>query len=205
MTQNLGIDTTVDVTPYLDCLRGSGVTFVCRYVNPIWVSRGLTREEGLSISNAGLSIVALYEWGAASYSASYFTRHHGQLDAERAFARAQQVGIPGGKPIYFAVDMYVDQQDLQAVDDYFDGVGEELRALGRSGPTYAVGAYGGYLTVAHLRETGRARYVFQTYAWSQGRIVQDVNLYQEQNDVWICGFPNDRDISHGDGGGFKIE
>ncbi|MDA8346919.1 MAG: DUF1906 domain-containing protein [Thermaerobacter sp.] len=201
---NLGIDTTMNVTPYLSCLRAAGVTFVCRYVNPAWVSFGLSRIEAMQITQAGLSTVALYEWGTTSYTAGYFTDHQGQLDAERAFASARNVGIPGGRPIYFTVDMPVSQGDLPAIGAYFDGVSAELAALGKDGPNYAAGAYGSYATVSYLRKTHRAAYLFQTYAWSDGRVLSGVNLLQELNNTNLCGFPNDRDVSWGNGGGFKV-
>ena len=204
MVPNTGIDTTANVTPYLGCLRDAGVTFICRYLNPLGVSVGLSRREGIAITRAGLSIVALFEWGTISYTRSYFTYARGQSDARLAFSSAKNIGVPAGRPIYFTVDMDATAPDLPAIGAYFHGVHDELLALGRTRPTYLVGAYGSYRTLSYLRSVHAADYLFQTYAWSGGQVLAGVNLLQEEDDTHICGFANDRDVSWGDGGGFEI-
>ena len=206
---NLGIDTSDDVSSYLSCLAGQGVTFVARYLNPAGSTPvGLTNQEALNISNTQvgsgyMSVVSLYEWGTTNYTVNYFTPAQGTTDAKNAYTRAQQIGMPTGvAPIYFCVDYDASSSDLSAINSYFEAINAYFDTF--NPVPYGVGVYGSFLVVSSVYNSGWASYAYQTYAWSNGQQFASNNLYQDQNGLNLCGFTNDGDLSYGDGGGWRI-
>jgi hypothetical protein len=106
----------------------------------------------------------------------------GARAAEQAAAHARSCGMPDGRPIYFALD--VDPASLTslqwlAVEQFIDAA---AGAIGRD----AVGVYGGYAAIERL-VPARARWGWQTYAWSGGRWSTKAQLTQYRNGVALAG------------------
>jgi hypothetical protein len=165
-----GVDYSWD-RPNLGCLAASGKRFVVRYLTRDTTGKALTQGEAAAILAAGLRLVVLFEDSASRASQGIDA---GRQDAQFAQQQLVACGGPANAPIYFAVD-----QDVQpsVVQPYFDGVVSELGSA-------RTGVYGSYAVCAGVQSVGLR---FQTYAWSGGRVLPGVDLYQHQNGVQLCG------------------
>ncbi|MDI3298277.1 MAG: DUF1906 domain-containing protein [Bacillota bacterium] len=184
----LGLDYAYRVPPAtLAEVRRAGVSFVCRYIAPETMKKTLTADEAREIDAAGLNIVSVWETTARR---ALQGAPAGEADARTALAVARAAGQPPGTPIYFAVDTDVRlDADLLSVESY-------LRAAGRAlAGQYPVGVYGSALVVEAMIDRKAALYAWQTAAWSHGRVSPVADLYQAQNGVNWCGFPNDLDYA----------
>ena len=88
--------------------------------------------------------------------------------------------MPGGRPIYFAVDFDAQPYQQGTVDAYFQGVASVI-GLGRTG------AYGGYGLVARSFDDGVISWGWQTYAWSYGNWDARAQLRQTLNGITAAG------------------
>jgi hypothetical protein len=79
---------------------------------------------------------------------------------------------------------------VPAVSAYFDGV---LSVMGFD----RTGIYGGIYICDQVYSHHRARWMWQTYAWSRGSLHPAANIYQYQNDVTIGGARVDMDKAFG--------
>ena len=145
--------------PDLAALAKAGKAFVCRYLSRDGSGKNLTAAEAAKLSAAGLSIVVVWEDGKDRALAG---RAAGARDAREAARQAEVCGMPGGRPIYFAVDFDATAGQLPEVLAYLDGAAS---VLGRG----RVGVYGGIRTVAAALDGGHAALAWQTYAWSGGQ------------------------------------
>ncbi|MCL6597921.1 MAG: DUF1906 domain-containing protein [Alicyclobacillus macrosporangiidus] len=164
-------------------LRSLGVRAVFRYLGN-W-SKSLTAAEVQAIHGAGLSILPI--WESNPTSASYFTRAQGQQDAQAAAASAQSLGIPKDTTIWYVVDYNAQTGDLPAIDAYVDG-------LVSANTGYGIGVYGSAAVVAHLQAGGKVQKLWQTYAWSHGRLTSGVAAYQYANEVTLAGVSVDLNV-----------
>jgi V8-like Glu-specific endopeptidase len=141
------------------------ISFVLRYL-----MREMSLAETTALSNAGLQLVSCYEANPADPPITIYTRSKGQQDAKRAFAKAQQVGQPGGTPIYFAIDQ--DPEDhRQIILDYFQGIQEgcaqylaDMQAQGTPATVYDIGVYGSGCVLDWCKDQGIATWFWQSFA-----------------------------------------
>lgn len=156
-----GIDTIETITPdAAKTLIAEEYSFVGRYVVPetgLLKQKALTAVEAKTIHDAGLSILCIYETSAerAKKGASA-----GKADGESAKKRAQELGIPKGTVIYFAVDYNAPKSDYDAIKAYF-------KAAKDAAAPYLTGVYGSQNVCSALAFEGLAGY-YQCYAWSNG-------------------------------------
>lgn len=205
---SLGVDCFSPVSSTtVSCLSSNGYSFVCRYycasnTNP----KLLKHDEAKLISDGGLSVVTVYE--DYNNSVSYFDYNQGYAQCNNAIGKAELVGQPYNTTIYFAVDFDATTSDLPAIKEYFRGVSAAMTYYHQvNGGRWDIGVYGSYFVVSNIYGLYGVYRTWQTYAWSNGQIYLNYNIYQFQNDVTICSSSFDKDQSNPNGntiGGFKI-
>jgi hypothetical protein len=176
----LGLDYAWD-RPDPHCLASSGYRFVSRYISYDTTGKNLTATEAGALHGAGLDIVLNWEWQKYNAREGYAT---GGKHGRDANAFAAHVGAPGNLPIYFSVDFDAQPHELVAVAEYFRAVGVII-GINR------VGVYGGYNTIDYLYKHGRAKWFWQTYAWSGGRVHSAAHVLQYSNNHVVCGGKGD--------------
>src|SRR5262245_18859177 len=170
------------------CLRNFGARFVCRYLAPpgsIYDWKRLTSGEVERITQAGLGLVLVFESSAARARGG---RPAGKADSATARDAVIRLGLPPGAPVYFAVDFDATPGDQAAINAYLDGAAE---VIGRN----RVGIYGGFYPVRRALDAGKARYAWQTYAWSGGQWDPRAHIQQYSNGHRVCGISVDYDRS----------
>jgi hypothetical protein len=163
--------------PDPDGLYADGYRFAGRYVGMGSRDKRLSPDEALALARAGLSIVALCEDATRDPLKGY---RRGQTHATAALMEAAHCAMPPGSPIYFAVDFDVTDSELDDVFEYFAGIGTVM-------PVHTIGVYGGYHTVRSLMDADMAKWGFQTYAWSGGKVATQGHIYQYRNHVSLAG------------------
>ena len=152
--------------------RAQGYTFVARYLSHDG-SKAIGPSEAAATRAAGLDIVVTWEDSAEAALGGYA---QGVADAQVAAAEAAAIGMPAGRPIYFALDFDASAAQQGALDAYFDGVAS---VIGRG----ATGAYGGLGPIQRLFDAGKITWGWQTYAWSGGAWDPRAQLRQVQNGI----------------------
>ena len=139
-------------------LKDEGYVFIGRYLNRREKVRDeLTAAEIEKLNGKGLYIVALYE-AAAGNDINHFTKANGKADAREAVELAENLGVPGGYPIYFCVDTDVLKGQIETnVVPYVQGVLEILEDT-----DYKLGVYGSKAVCKYIRGSYSAteRYMF---------------------------------------------
>ncbi|HUA45454.1 MAG TPA: DUF1906 domain-containing protein [Solirubrobacteraceae bacterium] len=160
--------------------RDVGSSFALRYLSRS-TGKVLTQREVENYRAAGIGVGVVFEDAADNALRGY---DQGKADAEFAFTQAKALGIPAGRPIFFAVDF--DPAGYPSrTDGYFDGV---AAVLGHQG----AGPYGGYEVVKHQFDRGFS-WGWQTYAWSGSELDARAQLYQFSNDHRVAGVGVDYD------------
>lgn len=176
-----GFDYTSEIPTGM--LHSLGCRFVIRYLSrSSW--KVLTKSEAQHLEAAGIGIALVFEDGAKN---AWLGHEQGQSDADFAYRQACDIfgGDRGGK-ITFAVDNPTSGKP-QVTDPYFDGVGSHPKlGKARSGP------YGDVYVVGHQASRGFGA-LFQTYAWSSGRLDGRAQLYQYSNAHTVGGHGVDFD------------
>lgn len=162
-------------------LKAAGKAFAARYVSHT-PSKNVSLAEAADLAAHGVSTVVVWETAANRAGAG---RAAGIADAHDAVAQATAAGMPGDRPIYFAVDW---DADPTVVVGYFQGVASVL-GLPR------VGGYGGYKVIKYLLDHGLITYGWQTAAWSQGKQDPRAHIYQPATGVHINGVACDDDTA----------
>lgn len=148
-----GIDApdAIDVAAHASELKARGINVVgLYYFKSSGFKHLLTRDVSQTVSDAGLSILSVYENGYPT-SAGYFTTATANMDAHTAYARAVAAGQTAGSALYFAVDYDAESSDLSAIDAYFAEVRRTLSVLSS---TFIVGVYGSGRVCSHLHGKG---------------------------------------------------
>lgn len=171
-----GVDYS-DARPNAHALYSAGKHFVCRYVGPGGASKHLTSSEARALSAAGLWIVANAEGSSRGALNGY---SQGVSDAHAALNMANGCGMPSGRPIYFSVDWDVQPWEWSNVKQYFAGVASVL-------PWTQIGIYGGLHACLWAKRDRIAHWFWQTYAWSGGTWMSDVDIQQYHNGVIVAG------------------
>lgn len=169
--------------PGVAALKSAGAEYACRYVSHDRTGKNLTRAEAETLSGAGIWLVVVWETSAAR---ALDGRAAGAADARDAAAQAADCGMPGDRPIYFAVDFDASADQQPEIDAYFDGVAS---VLGRG----RTGMYGGYGPVRRAFDAGKITFGWQTYAWSGGRWDDRAQLQQYSNGHTLNGVSVDYD------------
>ncbi|MDL4774949.1 MULTISPECIES: glycoside hydrolase domain-containing protein [Thermomonosporaceae] len=163
--------------PGAAALKKAGAKFACRYLSHDTTGKNLTQAEANELSAAGLWLVVVWETSA---NRALDGRAAGQADARDAAAQATALGMPGDRPIYFAVDFDASAAQQSAINAYLDGAAS---VIGRG----RVGVYAGYGPTKRAFDAGKITYGWQTYAWSGGKWDSRAQLQQYSNDHTING------------------
>jgi hypothetical protein len=150
----------------------------------------LTAVEAKAIIGAGLGLLTIYESDA---NRALKGAAGGVADVITALQEARIVAQPAGSAIYFAVDFDVQKKDLPTIGEYF-------LAAKKSILPYTIGGYGSYDLCEYLYSIGITN-LWQTYAWSHGKVSAHTNVLQHLNGANVCGISCDLNDSFG-GEGF---
>jgi hypothetical protein len=158
----IGIDAAVPIDQSsAACLVDDGTTFAARYYSSA-PRRAITHQEAVTISNAGLQIVAVFEDNPTTYS--YFSYIRGKQDAATALGLTATIGQPPGSAVYFGIEYDPSVADIQgAISDYFSAVNQ---TFAKAGSKYIVGVYGSGMANKILKEAGLVKFTW--LAASQG-------------------------------------
>lgn len=146
--------------------------FAVRYLFPDGQGgKGLDMSELSDLLSNGIEVPVVYESYAARAKEGFSA---GASDAKTAQAELVRLGMPANMPIYFAVDYDAPESDQGVIDDYLKGCASVI-GIDR------VGVYAGYWIVKRCKENGTAKWLWQTYAWSGGNVLDGIHLYQYKN------------------------
>ena len=164
--------------------KKAGYSFVVRYLSG-GRTKDLTLHEAQELRAVGLDIALV--WEAASASRALAGYGAGTTDARLAVRQATSLGMPEGRPIYFAVDFdATSAQTRGPVREYFRGIAAVL-------PLSQIGVYAGLRPLFYLFDQGLIKWGWQTYAWSGGTWDGRAQLHQYRNGVWVAGIDCDKD------------
>lgn len=153
-------------------IKNAGKQFVVRYLfEDGQGGKGLDANELADLVNNGLEIVLVYEAFAASPKEGAQT---GKAHAAAAQREINRLGLPEKSVVYFAADWDAQAADQPAIDDYLRGAASII-GLDR------VGLYGSADVMQRTMASGTAKWFWQTYAWSRGRVQEGIHLYQYLN------------------------
>lgn len=169
--------------PHPAALHAAGVTFAVRYLGGSQ-SKDLTRVEAENLSHAGIDVVVVWEAAGDAALGGYDA---GARDAHRAEAQAKACGMPGGRPIYFAVDF--DAAGMGKVEPVLEYLRGAVHAIGWQ----RVGVYAGLGVIEAAQRQRRCKYLWQTLAWSGGAWSPHAQLQQRVNGRRIDGVDVDLD------------
>jgi hypothetical protein len=179
-----GVDTN-DPNLNPSVAKKGGATFVVRYISQ-QATAPMSPAEAKNWSKHGMDLVAVWETSftrpvdGGSKKANFA---NGVADARAAKAQMKALGA-GKKPVYFAVDSFVQPKHpdklpadrvikkLASVYPYFDGI---LSVLGRK----RTGAYGSYTLIKGLFDKNKIAYGWQSADFdAHGRVDPRIHLYQ---------------------------
>jgi len=173
--------------PSVASMKAAKVKYAVRYLSHDTSGKNLDRPEADRLAAAGIWVAVI--WESTASRAKSGGRAGGVTDAKAAQSQAALCGMPGSRPIYFAVDFDAQKADWPKITEYFKGVISVL-GVGR------VGMYAGYNPIKWAFDDGLISYGWQTYAWSGGRRDQRINLYQYLNDQRVGGVDCDYDLAY---------
>ena len=186
MVSTIGMDCAGDCTKLAGAIAKSDAKIVGRYYRwPTSKYEPLTHGEAVSLSVAGLKLLALWEW--ASNTIDNFTLHNGIDQGTSAINQALKAHQPPRTPIYFAVDFDASAAQIAGgIADYFNGVQQALDSM-KAG--YEIGVYGSGRTCAWLLSHGGVSHSWLANApkWGGAETFKDWNVIQGHNDLKIAG------------------
>ena len=143
-------------------LKTAGYTHVGRYLTGFVgrsTSKAITHDEINHIKNAGLSLFPIYQDGG--YYLEYFQNsHQGLTDGKLAIEAAENLGIPSGTTIYFAVDFDAYEYQIDNfIIPYFRMI-DFIFKTQLNKKRYKVGVYGARLICTKVSDRGLASYSF---------------------------------------------
>lgn len=164
-----GVDNATPITTakQVEALKSAGFGFVGRYLVPSG-HKMLTQAEAQLLSDAGLLILTVYETTANRPQGG---ADNGLYDGAKAYACAQQLGMPEIGCIYFAADYDAQPADFANIEAY-------LRAAKSKIGGYKIGIYGSYRVVEEMHRRGVCDCYWQCVAWSGGKVSEHINAYQ---------------------------
>lgn len=167
--------------PSVSAIKGAGHVFVCRYLSYDDTGKNLTKSEATAYRKAGINVVSNWEYATDAALGGY---NQGVRDAREA--NRQHLACGGGPtdPIYFSADWDATPGQQSAINSYLDGVAS---VIGRA----RTGVYGSFYVVKRAYEAGKAKWLWQTYAWSGGQVYSKAHIYQYHNGVKVGGADTD--------------
>jgi hypothetical protein len=150
--------------PSASALKAAGFTTVVRYISR-GSKKNITESEIESLRKAGLNIALVWETTAGRAADGQKAGVDDVKDGERI---ADQLGYPKDAVIFYAVDFDANPSQVRP---YFRGVKNNARR--------PYGVYGGF----KIADAGLAPYVWQTMAWSSGRVSDKTDLLQHLDKV----------------------
>jgi hypothetical protein len=172
-----GADFAFPPRPSASALVSAGKHFVVRYGGPGTEDKWLHADEAAAYAAAGIVMVANAEGGASGLRGGFSAGASWARSADNWF---RSIGMPAGRPIYLSVDFDTTSGDWDELDAAMDGAASEI---GRA----RVGVYGEYDILVHLAGNGKAKWFWQTYAWSSGKWFSGNHLEQYKNRVLLGG------------------
>ncbi|MHB8742555.1 MAG: DUF1906 domain-containing protein [Sulfuricaulis sp.] len=164
-----GLDYTT--SPPVKAMKDIGTRFVCRYLSTPGNPKNLTGREAHELRTHGIAVVFVFETTAARALDGFPA---GLADGRSAHAQAVACGAPKNIPVYFTVDFDPAPTQFRQVAKYFLGVN---LAIGVA----RTGVYGGRAVVKTILDSRRARFAWQTYAWSKGAWDPRAQIQQYDN------------------------
>lgn len=168
-----GVDCATPLTKKTaEGIKAAGYAFAGRYLVPAEGSlrwKALTKEECKVITDAGLSILTVWETTADRTKGGMAA---GAEDGARAVRLAESCDVPSGAAIYFAVDYDAPKRDYDVIEGYLSGAKAQL------GDKYRVGVYGSHGVIEAMAKRGAAECFWQCVAWSYGRKSKHRSVYQ---------------------------
>lgn len=173
-------------------LYAAGKRFAMRYVpyleqvypTFVWTQKGLTDLERRQLREHGLSIGLVWETTAGRSKEGFGA---GRADAAMSIDGLKHCGMPADLPLYFAVDFdanvgqrFWPPYHQGAIRDYLKGVASVI-GIGRTG------IYGGFYVIEWALKNGYAKWGWQTYAWSGGKVSSRAHLLQYDNFANVNG------------------
>ena len=136
----LGCDTATKLTSaQIQTIKNAGYKYVGRYITNTpggTLDKCLTRSEVENILNSNLKLFAIFQ--ESGNSASSFTPSKALTNGQRAYEAAENLGIPHGSTIYFAVDFDPTDAIISSnIIPYFAGL-----ILTNAARKYRIGVYG---------------------------------------------------------------
>lgn len=156
--------------PSIPSLHAAGKEFVGRYaVNDKSPNgRGIDAAEYQRYVSGGIDVFVYWEssegWMLGGFEA-------GATAARNAQRNIEEAGMPASMPIYFACDFDAAENQQPAIDG-------TLRGCASVVGDKRVGLYAGYFPLQRSKQNGTAQWFCQTLAWSGGRLMEGVHLYQ---------------------------
>lgn len=163
-----------------------GFRFVCRYASTPGNPKNLTGGEATALTTSGVNIVSVFETTATRALDGHGA---GMADYAAAVEQHRALGLPVGRPIYFAVDFDMTPAQWPAVRDYFHGLND---AAGLE----PIGVYGGLAAVTEVFNAGLVRYIWQAAAWSGGQWHPASNIRQATQQINVNGQQVDLDWAY---------
>ena len=161
-------------------IMANGYQFVVRYLSDGGLSlpgKLLTAAEYADLQRAGVAVCCNWESTATRMLDGFAA---GVSDAQKASAVCMSLGHPPTRPIYFSVDFDATPAQQVNIDAYLDGAASVV-SLARTG------VYGGFWVVKRCLDNGKAKWGWQTGAWSGGNIDPRIHLYQRIGYVSVNG------------------
>jgi hypothetical protein len=132
-------------TSHAKAMHALGYRFAMRY----WYN--LTVAEIERLHAAGLAVGLIFEGGAEAVKPAYYTAERGAVHVNAAVRKAQALGWPRGKTIWYAVDADVPAELMLRLDDY------GARTMGPTTTAgYVAGVYGSGAVLSALLAANHA-------------------------------------------------
>lgn len=171
----------------------SKLKYVLRYLG-IHSWKGTKASELKAILDAGLGLFLFYETNPTHDY--YFTYKRGLQDCVDAMQNMEALNAPKGKQV--AVIFTVDEgtRDFADVLTYFQAIKKEMK-------DYLVYSYADYDVTEYLQKHNACDGYIQTYAWSGGKIADNLIALQFKNGQNLGGVNVDLDFVYSDAGAWK--
>lgn len=169
--------------PNIDALVKAGIKLVSRYLSHT-PDKNLSAAEAAALHEAGIGILLNWESEAGRPLGG---AANGQPDARDAAALAESIGAPHGLCIYYSCDTDTSPAQWPEIAAYYGAA--QKATEGR----YTVGVYGEADLIDHLHKQGVVTSEWQTYAWSNGRLSDNADLFQYLNSQTVGGAAVDFD------------
>jgi hypothetical protein len=175
--------------PQPSALFKAGKRFACRYIAGTG-GKNLSKAEAAALAKAGVAVVSNWENAAGDARYGEAKGHAAGVAAKRNHAAC---GGPADRPIYFSIDFDASTAQLPTCYSYLLGA---AKALGTDKkPNWdRVGVYGSYRVVEYMHSKG-VKWLWQTYAWSGGKLSSHAHIHQYHNGVKVAGADTDLDAA----------